>query len=104
MKKLNDLVSDYRKENERFVEKVSKLQQKLTTNSSGIATKNDLPIKEKLHESTTSYFSDEDEAVREFAFGKIRNNDFEDMYDNEADLGIHSQGRGDIDHAPRGLL
>lgn len=33
----------------------------------------DLPIREKM-ESTTSYFSDEDKAVREFAYGK-----YEDM-------------------------
>jgi hypothetical protein len=54
----------------------------LNTNSSaitGIGYKHDNPIKERL-ESTTSYFSDEDEAVREFAYGKIKN-DFDGMGD-----------------------
>lgn len=87
LKKLNDLVADYRKENERFVEKVSKLQQKLSTNSHhssaltgiGVGNRNEMAMKERL-ESTTSYFSDEDEAVREFAYGKIKN-DLEGFYD-----------------------
>lgn len=56
----------------------------------GVGIKNDNPMKERL-ESTTSYFSDEDEAVREFAYGKIRN-DFEDIYEVENDF--HNGMRG----------
>jgi len=43
--------------------------------------KNDIPMKERM-ESTTSYFSDEDEAVREFAYGKIRNGEMPDEYED----------------------
>ncbi len=90
--KLNDLVSDYRKENERFVDKVSKLQQKLNINShhssaiTGIGNKNDMLMKDRL-ESTTSYFSEENEAVREFAYGKMRNGGGMDCDDDDEEEG-----------------
>ena len=84
-------MSDYRKENERFVEKVSSLQKKLGSNHSSVIA-NNLPNKSEFAtykdrmESTTSYFSDEDDGVREFAYGKIkcpRGGEYEDadIYD-----------------------
>ena len=78
LKQLNELVTDFRKENERFVDKVSLLQQKLNSNSmqssmlTGIG-KNE-GIREKL-ESTTSYFTEEDDAVRDLAYAKMQNED-----------------------------
>ena len=45
-----------------------------------------MPMKERL-ESTTSYFSDEDEGVREFAYGKIRN----EGLDCEGDEGLYDE-------------
>lgn len=39
-------------------------------------------------ESTTSYFSDEDEAVREFAYGKMRNGG---MIDDDEEEGLYDE-------------
>ena len=102
MRKLNDLVSDYRKENEKFVEKVSKLQKKLGSNHSSVMNNGINPLakdfpKERM-ESTTSYFSDEDEAVREFAYGKMKRGE---QYDDQDEQTYDEGDCYEIGHSQR---
>ena len=71
MKQINSLVNQYRKENDRFIDKINILKDKITNNTSVenlmSQKKYQQVLRDKL-ESTTSNFSDEEYSMKDLHF------------------------------------